>query len=194
MTTREKILLEVYKDMRLNGFQGVRPDKVIKKLGLSKGALYHYFDSKKEIGYSIVEEIIQPEYLQAFIPLLSHEGDPVEYILHEILMPLKNNMTRDSIRLGSPVGSLVQEMAPLDEGFRTRLEIILATARDILADALKRGQAKGFVSPQTDSGKVASFIQTGIEGTYTIAKASNNEEQFSRNIEMLGEVLHGIRA
>ncbi|MEZ4771645.1 MAG: TetR/AcrR family transcriptional regulator [Bacteroidia bacterium] len=193
MNTRDKILHCIYEDMKIFGFQGLRPDKAIEKLGLSKGAMYHYFNNKPEIGYLIVEEIIQPEYLAPFIPLLSYEGDPIDYIQQNIFLPMQNQATDHTLSLGSPVHNLVQEMAPLDEGFRTRLAIILDTARDIIADSIRRGQEKGTIVPDIDPKQIAGFIQTMIAGTQGMAQAFRNKNLFSASLEMTAQVLDGFR-
>lgn len=54
--TRTQILERIYQAVRLHGFQGMRADKVVIDLGITKGALYHYFASKLELGYAIVDE------------------------------------------------------------------------------------------------------------------------------------------
>lgn len=193
MNTRDKILHCIYEDMKIFGFQGLRPDKAIQKLGLSKGAMYHYFHDKQEIGYLIVEEIIQPEYLAPFIPLLSDEGDPIDYIQQHILQVMQNQANTQSLTLGSPVHNLVQEMAPLDEGFRTRLAIILDTARDILADSIRRGQESGKVVADKDPRQIAGFIQIILAGTVGIAQAFRDKNQFASHIEITAKVLDGFR-
>ena len=66
MNTREQILNKNYESMCVHGFQGLRTDKVIDTLGITKGAFYHYFSSKKELGYAIVDEIIAPHYISGF--------------------------------------------------------------------------------------------------------------------------------
>lgn len=61
--TREKILTAMFSDGHLNGFQGLRADKVITEIGVTKGALYHYFPTNQSIGLSIIDEMIEPMYL-----------------------------------------------------------------------------------------------------------------------------------
>ncbi|MEZ4828210.1 MAG: TetR family transcriptional regulator C-terminal domain-containing protein [Bacteroidia bacterium] len=193
MTTRDKILRCIYEDMKIYGYQGLRPDKSILKLGLSKGAMYHYFRDKSEIGYLIVEELVQPEYLALFIPLLSYEGDPVNYIQHHVLSELKHQFDENTLTLGLPVFNLIQEMAPLDEGFRTRLQIILETARDILADGFRRGKENGTIVPEADPVQIALLIQSGISGAFTLGKATRDKNTFFSCLEMTGKTLEIFR-
>ena len=66
--TRAQILERNFQAVRLHGFQGMRADKVITDLGITKGALYHYFPNKFELGYAIVDELIAPVYVNSWRP------------------------------------------------------------------------------------------------------------------------------
>jgi AcrR family transcriptional regulator len=115
--TREEILRAVYADMQINGFQGTRPDKVIRELGITKGALYHYFPGKLALGYAIVDEIIAPTYLGYWRELENYPGNPVDFLL-EMVQSISNACSQKRMLVGSPLSNLIQEMSPLDEGFR----------------------------------------------------------------------------
>lgn len=183
----------VYQDMLEKGFQGVRADVIVRDhLPFTKGALYYHFETKKDLGCAIVEEIIQPNYLEPYIPLISHTGNPIDY-LQNILSEIKSSATEDVLRIGSPVHNLVQEMSPIDEEFRTRLEIILDTMRAIVADAFQRGQTNGWVKQTLSPRQVASFFQAALGGTYSLAKASRNKMGFEANIDLLSNYLESLR-
>ncbi|NIQ76006.1 MAG: TetR/AcrR family transcriptional regulator, partial [Gammaproteobacteria bacterium] len=45
------------KEVHLNGFQSASIQNIIDAAGVTKGALYHYFDSKDAIGLALLDEI-----------------------------------------------------------------------------------------------------------------------------------------
>ena len=47
--TRQRILEKNFEAMHEHGYQGMRADKVVKELGITKGAFYHYFEGKQEL-------------------------------------------------------------------------------------------------------------------------------------------------
>ncbi|MEM6807472.1 MAG: TetR/AcrR family transcriptional regulator, partial [Bacteroidota bacterium] len=149
-----RILQRVYKDMRIKGFQGLRADRVIETMDVTKGALYYHFKNKTLLGYAILEEVIQPEYLKPYLPLLEYEGNPISF-LQSILSGIKLTTEAADLQLGDPVHNLALEMSPLDEGFRKRLEIMQDSVKDIISDALYRGQVRGFVSEKAKPVKIA---------------------------------------
>ena len=193
MSTRRQILERVYDDMRVNGFQGLRADKVIQDMHITKGALYYHFKNKKLLGYAVLEEIIQPEFLAPYLPLLELEGDPIDF-LQNMLQKLIEEADAEKLRIGSPVNNLAQEMSPIDEGFRTRVKIIFESIRDIITHALKIGKERGFLRPDIDPHREASFFQATLEGTFGLAKASWDKSLFETNLITLSGHLDSLRS
>jgi len=192
MDTRMRILKRVYQDMRIKGFQGLRADKVIETMDITKGALYYHFKNKTLLGYAILEEVIQPEYLKPYLPLLEYEGNPVSF-LQSILSGIKLTTESTDMQLGDPVHNLALEMSPLDEGFRKRLEIMQDSVKDIISDSLYRGQVRGFVIEQAKPVKIACFFQAVVAGNYGMTKAHLDKRIFHSNLETLSDYLDGFR-
>ena len=179
--------------MRVNGFQGLRADKVIEDMHITKGALYYHFKNKKVLGYAVLEEVIQPEFLSPYLPLLELEADPIDF-LQDMLKKLIEETNTDRLRIGSPVNNLAQEMSPIDEGFRTRVKIIFESIREIITHALKQGQERGFLRPDIEPQREASFFQATLEGTFGLAKASWDKALFETNLETLSGHLDSLRS
>ena len=56
--TRQKILEAAYEEIHRCGFQAASMNDILRKAGVTKGALYHHFSGKKDLGYAVLEEII----------------------------------------------------------------------------------------------------------------------------------------
>lgn len=190
--TRERILGRMFQDIHKNGFQGLRADRVIADLGITKGALYHYFPSKDAIGLAVIEEIIGPTYLTFFRSLEQAQGHPID-LLQSHLRELAQKATPENINLGCPLNNLVQEMSPLNEDFRQRLKIVMDGMIHYSTRALEKGVQNGLVKPDTDCAAVASFMIAGMEGAYGVAKVQRSLSSFHRNIEQLIQYLDLFR-
>ena len=59
-TTREAILYAAFREVHFNGFQAASINNIIASAGVTKGALYHYFSSKEEIGCALLDEVRNP--------------------------------------------------------------------------------------------------------------------------------------
>ncbi len=191
--TRERILGRMFQDIHKNGFQGLRADRVIADLGITKGALYHYFPSKDAIGLAVIAEIIEPSYLAFFRSLEHAKGHPID-LLKDHLQELADKATPDEIYLGCPLNNLVQEMSPLNEDFRQRLKVVMDGMIHCTTRALERGVAQGQVKADADCAAVASFMAAGIEGAYSVAKVLKSLSSFHRNMQQLLNYLELFRA
>ena len=190
--TRDRILQQMFYDIRKNGFQGLRADKVIAEMDITKGALYHYFPNKQAIGTAVIDEIIRPIYLEFFHELDRSTAHPVDK-LQEHLQFLAAKATNEEVALGCPLNNLVQEMSPLDEDFRLRMKSIVDTIHRSIASALRRGQEVGKVRSDINPEQVAQFYFAGIEGAYSIAKVRKDAAAFCGNMAMLGQFLDTLR-
>jgi len=190
--TRERILTQMFLDIRKNGFQGLRADKVIAEMDVTKGALYHYFANKQAIGTAVIDEIIRPNYLQFYHELDHCPGNPLDK-LQAHLQFLASRATDNEIALGCPLNNLVQEMSPLDEDFRLRMKSIIDNIHSSTAAALVRGQEAGLVRNDVRPEQIAQFIFAGIEGAYATAKVRRDSQAFKSNMEILHQFLDTLR-
>ncbi|MDX2133509.1 MAG: TetR family transcriptional regulator C-terminal domain-containing protein [Saprospiraceae bacterium] len=191
--TRQRILKHLFLDIRRNGFQGLRADKVLAELAVTKGAMYHYFPNKQAIGMAVIDELIRPSYLD-FYAQLSADTDlnPLD-ALQGHLRYLSEKATDEEVALGCPLNNLVQEMSPLDEGFRLRMKAIADAMVQYMAAAIRRGQVQGAVRPDIHPETVAQFLWAGIEGAYSLAKVRKDAQTFRTNASVLIQYLDGLR-
>ena len=190
--TRERIVDALFQDLRRNGFQGLRADKVIVDLGITKGALYHYFPSKKDIGATIIDEVLHPMYTDFYEQLNQSEGDPIT-AMQEHLRWLAGRCDDNEAALGCPLNNMVQEMSPLDETFRLKLHKIIVKMQRAVTEALRRGQANGTLKQTFDCDTVAWFFLSGLEGSYSMAKVSKSGAVFKRCAQQLIHFLDTLR-
>lgn len=178
--------------MHLHGYQGLRADLVVNELGITKGAYYHYFSGKQELGYSIVDEFIAPEQLQFWGALNGYFGHPIEGIV-ERLKALRTELKNDYFMTGSELNNLIQEMSPLDEGFRARLQRILEGMRLAIQGAIERGQKSRLVKADANAEEIALFVMANLLGAFSLAKAFQDRKFFDRCIEQMIGFLRGFK-
>jgi AcrR family transcriptional regulator len=183
--TRHRILQATFQEMHKHGYQGMRIDQVLKKTGLKKGALYHHFSSKLVLGYAVLEERIQKRITELWIDPLTSFADPLEGI-HTLFTELENDWNDEFFSLGCPLNNLAQEMSPIDEGFRKRIQNFFEFWQKAIADALKRGQQQGIVDSSINTENCALFILASIEGALGMTKNHQDKEVYyicSRELE-----------
>jgi AcrR family transcriptional regulator len=189
--TRLKILNATFKEIHKHGYQGMRIDQVLINTGLKKGALYHYFSSKQELAYAVLEELIQKNMYKLWIEPLNDVADPLEAI-HSIFEE-RENWSDEFFSLGCPLNNLAQEMSPIDEGFRARIEKIFLEWRSAISEALKKGQIQGAVDKAINTEECGLFILASIEGTLSMAKNHQNKEVFYSCCKELKRYLNTLK-
>jgi len=184
--TRKEILDAAFIEIFTRGFQGVSVDDIVSKTSLTKGAFYHQFPTKLDLGYALVEEVIQPMIIERWIKPLESYQNPLEGILAQ----MKKNIGQCDpahLKLGCPLNNLVQEMSPIDNGFKKRLQTALSFWIEKMDVHLKRGQVDGFLKRDVNTREVAHFIVMAHEGFYGLIKGLGSSGVFgvlSRSMEV----------
>lgn len=192
-STRDLLLTQNYKALHLSGFQGLRTDKVLADLQITKGAFYHYFPDKLSLGYAIVDEILKPNYLNLWKKAEENQDNPIGSITSLLEYHQKHILKNDQdAKLGCPLNNLVQEMAPLDEGFRNRLQFILAEQKRMLANTFRNAQKKKLILNDSDPDELALFVLSSIEGSFSMAKALQSKKAFDQCTNQLKNWLAGL--
>lgn len=171
--TRRRLLAAAFDEIHRVGFQAASLHRILRRTGVTKGALYHHFPSKLALGYAVVDELLAAHLERTWLQPLAAAHDPVT-AMESLLRDRASRMDDADVVLGCPLNNLAQEMAPLDEGFRVRIEALLDAWRRAIADALGRGQAAGFVRADADPAQAATVILAALEGCVGLAKAAQS--------------------
>jgi len=174
--TRQRILDAAFMEIYRNGFQGMRLDDVLVVTGLTKGALYHHFPNKRALGYAVVDEVILPTIEAMWLQPVKNAADPLQGLI-TVIEQLPDNKPPEVIQYGCPVNNLAQEMSPLDEGFRQRLDYIFRLWHDVTEQALERARQQGRIRDDVNCDETATFILAAVEGCIGIAKNAQSKER-----------------
>ncbi|MEL5847985.1 TetR/AcrR family transcriptional regulator [Candidatus Igneacidithiobacillus taiwanensis] len=167
--TRTDLLAAAYNEILESGFQAASLDRILAKTSVSKGALYHHFGTKQELGLAVVEDVIAPQLSERWFTPLQQSSDPIA-CLQQLLAEKIAAADERILRYGCPLNNLIQEMSPLDENFRQSLQRILDQWVQVIAAALRRGQAQQNVRSDVDPAEAALFVVAAIEGCVGLGK------------------------
>ena len=190
--TRERLLRAAFEQMHAHGFQGMRVDEVLRLSGLQKGAFYHHFGSKTELGYAVLEEQVRPLIESLWLGPLSQVTDPVRD-LPRLLEGLGERVPPATREHGCPLNNLAQEMASQDEGFRERIAQLFAHWVDAVEAVLEQGKASGHIRNDVDSRSVARFVIAVLEGCIGVFKVDRSPEQWAACHTQIAAYLETLR-
>src|SRR5271168_4865572 len=189
--TRERLLQAAFREVHRSGFQSAGIDTILAATNVTKGALYHHFESKEALGYAIVEEVIAKLVHDRWLHPMLSDGQPIDILIGIVQrLPVR---PRD-IRNSCPLLNLAQEMSPLDEQFRKRLERLFLAWQEGVAALLRRGQSEGTVRRDLNPEEIASFLVAMVEGYASLAKNAQDAKVWEVGIRNIVGWLRSLRA
>lgn len=189
--TRETILDAAFQEVHRHGFQAASLSNILAKTGLTKGALYHHFPTKDDLGLAVIDEVVR-EGLDAMMFAPLRESDTPFDTLLDIIRHKSQRTDLENVSLGCPLNNLMQEMSPLNATFKKRLNAVLASWQAAVADALARAQKQGTVRRDVDCRAAALFIVSSWEGCVGVAKAMQSVKDFRLCMKQLEEHVAGL--
>jgi AcrR family transcriptional regulator len=189
--TRERLLQAASREVYRSGFQSASLDAILASAGVTKGALYHHFDSKEALGYAVVEEVIASDVHGKWVRPLQCVTDPIDALIGAVQ---RISVRPEDVRGGCQLNNLAQEMSPLDAGFRKRLAIIFGAWREAVASVLREGQAHGRIRRDVEPADAAGLLIAMVEGYGSLAKNAQDPKLMKAGIRNIVDWLKSLRA
>jgi AcrR family transcriptional regulator len=174
--TRARILQAAFQEFYKHGFQGGSVNHSVEMAGTTKGALFHHFAGKQELGYAVLDEVIGPVLQQRWLAPLADSRDPLADIKRSFRQFVREDIKSGHFVQGCPLNNLAQEMSPLDEGFRKRIDKFYLTWRKRVAVALTDGIKAGTVRRGMVPEQAAALIVASQMGIWGTGKSSRSAE------------------
>lgn len=186
--TRSQILKAASHEIYDHGFQGVSIDQIIKKTNVTKGAFFHYFPTKNDLGYAIADEVLRDMILERWIRPLAAYKNPVQGILKRFKI-LTDAMAEEDIIRGCPLNNLAQEMSSVDPVFREKLKEVMILWIDEMERYLKKAQENGYLKKTANTRQVAEFIVATVEGSFGMGKSIADKKIYTSMYNSLRDYL-----
>ena len=154
------------------GFTLTSIDDVIRESGLSgKSHFYHYFKSKEQLGYEVLNRQFERFADRGLAILREPMIDPLER-LNLFVDSLIALQVERGCKGGSPFGNLAAEMADAHEGFRTRIDIVFGRWAAQIESLL--WEARPHLAEGTDAPRLARFIIATLEGAMLMSRVQRD--------------------
>lgn len=189
--TRSSILQKAFELIYVNGFQATSIDDIIAHTHVTKGAFYHHFKNKEEMGLAVIQDVMQPSMYEAFVQPISVSEDPVKDI-YQITELLLFGIPSLQAQYGCPAGNLIQEMAPLNPLFKEALSKLTTQWKETIATCLEKGKTLGTIRTETNTNQAAYFIISGYWGIRSLGKLQNNNECYHSYLQELKNYLNRL--
>ena len=190
--TRQRLLESAFNEIHRNGFRGASLETILRETGVTKGALYHHFGSKAQLGLAVIDQMVRPFVEDNWKPVLEDGGDIIDAAI-ALTRRLTAERNHTALELGCPFNNLIQEMAPIDEDFRAALNEILQQWRDGVREGFRLGQQRGEIRADVDPAATADFLISAIEGCVGMTKATQSQDFYRNTMQGLEQYLEQLR-
>lgn len=167
--TKKIIIDEAFKLFYENGFKSTSIDKIMKASALTKGAFYHHYKSKKELGLEVISLKLQKRVHQGMILPLQDNGDALKILELTFLNRIKSFPLYDK-QHGCPMNNFINEIGDYELAYQTALKKIIEKWKAELVSLIERGQRENSINKNISSNAVAIYLISAFEGIRGIRK------------------------
>lgn len=179
--TRAKIVEAAADLIYIRGVGATTLDDVLAASGASKSQLYHHFDGKDALVRAVVDHVGEG--------ILRRERDALGHVstirgLYRWRDALVRRNALQDGAYGCALGSLASEVSDHDDLARLALAGLFAEWQGLLADALRRIQDTGGLSPDASTDQLATGLMGALQGGYTLAQTAHDIVPMATSIDM----------
>jgi len=154
------------------GYAATSIDDVIRESRLSgKSHFYHYFRSKEELGFEVLDRQFERFAERGLAILREPMIDPIER-LYLFIDSLVAAHAERGCHGGSPFGSLAVEMADAHEGFRLRIAQVFVRWSSQIQSLL--WEARPQLQDDVDAQRLSRFSIAALEGGLMISRVNRD--------------------
>lgn len=179
-TTRQKILdaaIDLFSEV---GYATAGLGEIIERAGMTKGALYHHFDSKEALATAIIEQgtILTSD---AFRRVCESSSPALENVIHGVFVVTDLLVSDKKVSTAEQLTRALAEFNPVaTQVWSSRLDAITAQARLAIAE----GDLRDGLDPEV----VSESILNALLGAQLLAKTADGNDhtkRLTRSLELL---------
>ena len=191
--TKQHIVHEAFKLFYENGFKSTSVNDVMKSAKMSKGAFYHHYKSKQQLGLEVIELKIQKRVYEGMVLPLQNDGNAMDILENTFLNRIKSFPFYDK-QHGCPMNNLINEIGDYEEGYQLALKNIIEKWKIALVVLIEKGKQENSIKITTPSEAVAIYLISAFEGIRGIRKLYNDDLILDQYISGLSLYLNQLKA
>lgn len=182
---RRRLLDVAAEAFQSRGYHSTGMHDIMRAAGVTGGALYHHFPTKKTLGLAVIRERVAKEVAEAWIEPVKSAPTVADGILGVFERIIAGLEARGAVS-GCPLNNLALELSLADPDFRLAVQNIFENWRLAIAARIRADQAAGALTDLVPEA-FATFVVASYSGAMALAKADQNAgplkicaEQFAR--------------
>ncbi len=189
--TRQLIANRAFVKFYKYGFNSTSISEIMGETGLSKGAFYHNFKNKEELGVLVIKAELNTRIYNAMILPLYTNGD-AKTILKNTFINKLQAFTSDEKLMGCPVNNLINEIGGSQHLLNEALKDLIDTWVKAIVQIIERGHKDGSIQLENNAQQVAIYLVSSFEGMRGIRKLYTDDTNWNAYKEALIQYIDGL--
>ena len=184
-STRAKIMNAAQSLILTNGFGGTTVDAVKEKAGVSKGAFFHHFSSKAELGQALVQRYAEADAQHLEQTLEKAEGlsdDPLQQLLIFVKLFEQEMETLEEPYPGCMYASYLHQSGLFDDKIIELIRESMLKWRSRVLEKLKEVIQQHPPQQEVDLESLADMLLVIFEGAFVLSQSVNEAKTVSRQL------------
>ncbi len=185
---KAKLLSAALTLIRTKGYSATTVDELCAEAGVTKGAFFHHFKSKDELGVAAAEHWSDTTGAMFAAALYHQHADPLDRVLGYVA--LRKALLKGAVpEFTCLAGTMVQEVYMSSPAIRDACNRSIGShAATLEADIEAARQDRG-MSPDWTAKSLALHIQAVLQGAFILAKATGGSAVAAESIDHLTRYL-----
>jgi len=188
---RDRIVQAALALFASRGYHSTGVADILKESRVNRATLYHYFPTKKELGFAAIDEQLRLLVEQGAARHLRTDGHPIDSML-EMIDELPGLVRLETGEALTP--SLAARLGAVDADFQERLAAAYGALIDELEVILLRGVAQGQIAYSVDPRVLAHVFTVMCEGIQFTSVLGLREAVLEDGRRWLREYVNSLRA
>ncbi len=189
--TRDRILRKAAQMFARKGFHDTKVDEIIKAANVTSGAFFHHFKGKEDLGFAVIDHHMEDrcQALDRIEKSLPGDGDidPLDRVLRRLDAVCDMVVRRRNRKGGCLIGNLSTTLSDTHPAFRKRLGECFDEMASEFRVHLDEAAASLGLSGDQDTGEMARYIVSVIEGAIMLSRTHRDVSVIERQVHHLKE-------
>ncbi len=187
-TTRDKLIATSIQIMALKGFNNTGIAEILTQVGVPKGSFYHYFKSKDELGFAIIDQYGQ-QMRESFESHLANASGSALKRMQSYFTGLVDYFEGNFCMCNCLLGNLGQELSTQNADMREAIFARYRVVESIIAKCLSQAKAEGELAANADEQLFAKMFFASWEGCLVRSKLEQSAQPLRDMVEMYFSVV-----
>lgn len=191
--TKQHIVHEAFKLFYENGFKSTSINDVMKATKMTKGAFYHHYKSKQQLGLEVIKIKIQKRVQDGMITPLQESGNAIEILENTFLNRIRSFPLYDK-QNGCPMNNFINEIGNYEVSYQLALKSIIEKWKSALVNLIEKGKEQDNIKNEIPSESVAIYLISAFEGIRGIRKIYEDDMVLNQYISGLSLYINQLKS